>query len=337
MSECNHAARWLLLLSLSMLFILTHRPASAQDSPWLGVTTGGLPLHNLYRWNGNDTLWSFDSGFVRTTNAPRSTILDAHGERLDATLDIAEIRRPIETNIWIGVGAGALLGALIDLAVITSNDPLPEGYLPGIVGFTGAGLGSLITLVYDTDEVHQLSRMNEDDRRLATQLRMPLAEPADRARTIVTIENQTPRSRRISWTSLWLQGTFGLAGVAGERFGPSAGLIVGYYNRGHNVLLDYTGWERDRDYGVVSIHYGRSWDMPTGTATLSAGPGVRWRQSLTGGRNTGTSTVPSATVRGSLFWPVNGWLGMGLSAFAGGTDSDLFGGLHLSWYLGDLD
>lgn len=327
-------AHWLVVLIVFVSLTFTSR---SQNSPWVGTTNDGISVHHLYRWSGSDTLWSCDTGYIRTTDAPRSTVIDVRGSRLDAARNIAEIRRPIESNVWIGAGAGALLGALVDVAVIASNDPLPEGYLPGIVGFTGAGLGSLIALVYNTDEVHQLADMDEEDRRLATALRLPLAEPADRARSIVTIENHTPRSRRISWTSLWVQGTFGLAGVKGERFGPSIGFIAGYYNRGHNVLLDYSGWEREREYGSASLHYGRVWDLPSGTALLSAGPGVLWRLEQRTSGDTRATSVPCATVRASISWPVNGWLGMGVSAFAGGTDSDLFAGLQLSWYLGDLD
>lgn len=311
--------------------------ASSQPSEWLGISSQGNRLRNLFRWNGSDSLWAYDTGFVRATEAPRSTIVDVTGGRLISTDHMAELRRPIECNVWIGVAVGGLVGALGDLSIMAGRNSRPEGYLPGMIGFTGVGLGALVALLYGTDEVYNLSEMDRDERALASAMRLPLAQSADRAGTVVTIENRSPRSRRISWTSWWLQGTFGVAGIAGRLFDPSWGMAVGYLNRDHIGVFDYSGWGRDDEFGNVAVHYGRQVDLPSGTLILSGGPGVLLTSDSPPLSGLNQNARPTVSMRASIFWPANGWLGMGVSAFAGGSDREVFGGIHLSYYLGDLD
>jgi len=332
-------------LRFLLIAIGAYATGSAQMSPWSALTLDGARVSNVYRWNGNDTLWSFDSGLVRTTDAPTSIVLNAVGARLMYAGDIVELRRPIETSVWAGVAVGAGLGGVADAAIMITSDPQPEGYFPGLVAFTGAGIGALVALIYGTDEVHGLTDMESEARAMAVERRLPLARTADREGAVVTIDNHVPLSRRISWASWWVHGTAGIGGDAGERFVGAVGFVGGYYNRGHVGIVDFVGWDgggargtqRPTYRGNVSLHYGRVFDRGAAQIVVSGGPGASWLDVGEAQSDPAAYTIPCATIRASVCWPVGGWFSLGVSGFAGANSHHLFGGVQCSYGLGDLD
>lgn len=332
----NKGSGWRCPILALASVLVTPATHYAQWSEWTATQEDGVVFGNVFQWGGADSIWTFDSALVRSTGAPTSTALDIEGGSIVPSRSLREIRRPIDAPIWTGVMVGGVAGGAFDIAIATLSDAFPEGYVPGLLTLTGAGLGALIAVLYGTDEVYRISEMDDNDRRITIDRRLPMARSVDASHQVVTFDNASPPTRRISWTSWWINGTLGWAGNASERFGPSFGFTGGYAWRNHVGLFDYAAWGRDQEFGSVALLYGRLYESQGGAIVTSIGPGVTWSApSSFSGRE--TYTLPSLVGRAAIAWPATPWVGFGASLFAGVNNRVAFGGFHLAYYLGDLD